>query len=213
MTNLLRVLCGKVKNVTDTVRCICAQSGSRTTQEGEHNWCSWMRCDGTSGHSWVCALIIGVTVFAAACATVTPPAPVRSPEMADAEVRLDLSQQWAETGLAVHKGDRIVIWATGDAYQLKRPDRQFGPDGDGRNLRGDLVGDGGLVGRVDGGATFAIGSRTHLLTIRTRHSGRQIAPPPIKIERDGSLTLGIKGWKPGAFSGTFLVSIWRMKSS
>lgn len=211
MTNQVQVLCRTVNHVADTVRFLCARSGLRKTQARGHNGSALLRRDPKSNRAWLCALIACVTASAAACATVIPPAPVRPPEIADAEVRVDLAQRWTETGLTVHDGDRIVIWATGDAYDQNRPDRRFGPDG--RNASGRAVGDGGLVGRVDGGGTFDIGSRTHLMTLRTRHTRRQVAPPPITIEREGLLVLGLKGWKPDAFVGSFTVSIWRTKAS
>ncbi len=142
-----------------------------------------------------------------ACAIRTPPPPTRpsAPSLADAVV--DLEREWTDTGVVVRKGDRLVFWATGEIRDLRRPDRIAGPDG--INPSTFRVGRGGLMGRVGDGKPFDVGARTHLIWKGAFRSYRLVTPPPIEISVGGPLRLGVRDWRPGRYTGTFAVSIWR----
>lgn len=142
-----------------------------------------------------------------ACAVRVPPAPSAPARPALAEVTVDLGRQWTDSGVIVQKGDRLVFWATGEMHSGARPHEPAGPDGIGPSAV--RVGRGGLVGRIGDGKPFDIGARTHLVWKGAPRAYRLVSPPPLEMKRDGALQLGARGWRPGLYEGTFLVSIWR----
>lgn len=148
-----------------------------------------------------------MVVGSAACAVQVPPAPEAPATPALAEVTVDVSREWTDSGLVVQKGDRLVFWATGEMHAVARPDKPVGPDGIGPSpVR---VGRGGLVGHIGGGKPFDIGARTHLIWKGAHRAYRLVTPPALEMKRDGTLHLGVRDWKPGLYEGRFLVLIWR----
>lgn len=147
---------------------------------------------------------IGVS---AACALRTPAPPKPPTEPPLVEVTVDVSREWADTGLTVQKGDRLVFWATGEIRARAGAERTAGPDG--IEPWASRVGKGGLVGRVADSKAFDIGARTHLIWKQVYRSFRLVTPPPLEMKADGPLRLGVRGWKAGRYEGTFMVSIWR----
>ena len=101
------------------------------------------------------------------------------------------------------RNERLIFWSTGEIRSRSTPNQAIDPDG--LEWKFFEVGQGGLIGRVDASKRFDIGARTHLI----RRDLRDYWPEPLWMPRDGVLFLGIKGWTPGAYQGTFAVSIWR----
>lgn len=157
------------------------------------------------------AFAVAALAVGSACAVRVPPAPVAPARPALAEVTVDVGREWTDTGVVVQKGDRLVFWATGKVQALLRPEEPAGPDGTRPSAFG--VGKGGLVGRIGDAKPFDIGARTHLIWKRAGRSSRLVTPPPLEMKRDGVLHLGVRGWKPGLYDGTFLVSIWRSEAT
>ena len=157
------------------------------------------------------ALAIAAIVAGSACAVRLPPAPLAPARPALAEVTVDVGREWSESGVVVRRGDRLVFWATGEVLAVSRPEEPVGPDGITPSAFG--VGKGGLVGRIGEAKPFDIGARTHLIWKRAGRSSRLVTPPPLEMKRDGVLYLGVRGWKPGWYEGTFLVSIWRSEAT
>lgn len=149
------------------------------------------------------AIVLG----SAACAVQVPPAPAAPATPALAEVTVDVSREWTDSGVVVQKGDRLVFWATGQIHAVARPHEPAGPDGIGPSAV--RVGRGGLVGRIGDDKPFDIGARTHLIWKGAPRAYRLVSPPPLEMKRDGTLHLGVRGWRPDLYDGSLLVSIWR----
>lgn len=100
-----------------------------------------------------------------------------------------------------------MFWATGEIALSASPQEVLGPDG--KNGMYYSVGKGGLIGMIDDQKPFTIGARTHLFRRGGKGSHLPFTPPPIEMKRAGVLKLGFKNWKPGLYSGAFLVEIWQ----
>lgn len=116
---------------------------------------------------------------------------------------------WVDTGIAVHKGDHLLISTTGEVFWQARQ-LKTGPDGDG-GVPGWKVGPGGLCGRVGAaGHPFDVGARTTLFPDQHARPPHHPHPaPPIVISEEGTLYLGFKGFVAGANTGAFEVTIER----
>jgi hypothetical protein len=124
-------------------------------------------------------------------------------------VRLIPTTAWTETGITVHKADRLLFTAMGEvSWQTQH--RTTTPDGD-KGLPGWNVGPGGLLGRVGvDGKAFDIGARTGPFAGKRAHTPQHpYPPPPITMPRDGALYLGFKNFTPGGNTGTFEVTVRR----
>jgi hypothetical protein len=118
------------------------------------------------------------------------------------------TSEWSDTGISVHKGDRLVFTATGDVYWQARS-HAIGPDGD-HGVPGWSVGPGGLRARVgSNGHPFDLGARTTALQPpkHARPPKAPYVPPPVTMPADGSLFLGFKQFMDGANTGRFDVTI------
>jgi hypothetical protein len=114
---------------------------------------------------------------------------------------------WTETAVTVHKGERILVTATGN---VSWANRHTTVSADGENgMPGWKVGSGGLYGRVGpSGTPFAIGARVGLFPdAHARPPHHPHPPPPIRMPQDGTLYLGFKDFGPGANSGMFQITI------
>ena len=110
-----------------------------------------------------------------------------------ATVTVDAKHPWVDSGLTVHKGERLTFEADGTIQWGAKPDQVTGPEGHG--AKPDKVGAGGLIGRVGfNGRPFAIG--------KTR--------TPIVMPKDGKLFLGINDFIFGDNAGAFTVTISRL---
>jgi len=110
--------------------------------------------------------------------------------------RVEANQRWSDTGLIVQPGERISFETSGTISFGKN--MSTGPDGDkgmgakpGYAVRSMPVG--GLIGRVDNGAPFAIGSTS----------------TPISMPAGGRLFLGVNDDDYTDNSGGFDVNIFR----
>lgn len=157
-------------------------------------------------------LLLACSVLTSGCLHLTlhhpapamPPPPDYAPL---AVVRIEPTREWTETTVTVRKGERLIVQANGD-IRWTTPDRHTNPDGKGWSSFG--VGAGGLVGRIDDSKAFDIGARTHLFPDQhARGPHIPFVPPPLRMKRDGRLSLGFKGWKSDKFDGAFTVTIWR----
>ena len=125
-----------------------------------------------------------------------------------ATVTVSSASAWSDTGITVHKGDRLLFTATGEVYWQARS-QAIGPDGD-HGVPGWSVGPGGLRGRVGtGGRPFDLGARTTTLQPpkHARPPKEPYVPPPVRMPADGSLYLGFKQFTAGANTGRFDVTI------
>ena len=136
-----------------------------------------------------------------------PPPPSRPATQPLASVRVDANEPWTDAGVIVERGERLVFWATGEIALSASPQEVLGPDG--KNGMYYSVGKGGLIGMIDDQKPFTIGARTHLFRRGGKGSHLPFTPPPIEMKRAGVLKLGFKNWKPGLYSGAFLVEIWQ----
>ena len=160
----------------------------------------------TSHHSQALALVALLTWSGCIPLPRVPPPPTPPSAQPLAVVKVDAGQEWADSGLVVHKGERLIFWATGQIQLSAKPGRIIGPDGDsGLYYR---VGKGGLVGRIGEERPFTVGARTHLFRRGGKSSHLPFAPPPMEMKHDGTLRLGLKGWRVGSYQGAFSVSIW-----
>jgi hypothetical protein len=105
-------------------------------------------------------------------------------------VNVPAAHPWVDSGLMVHKGDRLLFTAEGSIQWGTKPDQVVGPDG--HDAKPGKLGVGGLIGRVGyNGKPFPIGgSRT-----------------PLVMPKSGKLFLGINDFIFGDNSGTFVVTI------
>jgi hypothetical protein len=158
-----------------------------------------------------------VAIIAGFLATAAPAASARAfQDRAIGRVKVELpatvtvhpTAEWSDTGITVHKGDRLVFTASGEVYWQAR-DLATGPDGD-HGVPGWSVGSGGLRGRVGpDGHPFDLGARTTTLPPpkHTRPPKEPYVPPPVRMPADGSLYLGFKQFTNGANTGRFDVTI------
>jgi len=115
---------------------------------------------------------------------------VRPEATAMTTVTVDAKYPWVDSGLVVHKGDRLAFVATGTIRWGAKPDQVAGPDG--RDAKPGKIGVGGLIGRVGySGKPFPVGST------RT----------PIIMPKDGKLFLGINDFVFKDNAGFFTVTI------
>jgi hypothetical protein len=107
-----------------------------------------------------------------------------------ATVTVDARYPWVDSGLVVHKGDRLAFGAIGTIQWGSKPDQVAGPDG--RDAKPGKVGVGGLIGRIGySGKPFPIGSRR----------------APVAMPKDGKLFLGINDFVFRDNAGSFTVTI------
>ena len=108
-------------------------------------------------------------------------------------VFVQASQQWNDTGITVKKGDRVAFTTSGQIiYGLGMT---AGPDGENTIRKPDFpvaaMPVGGLIGRVDAGTPFPIGSNSQ----------------PIVMPNAGRLMLGVNDNELGDNSGAFTVAV------
>jgi len=128
------------------------------------------------------------------------PAPSRqSPDSAGngASLRVQANRAWTDTGIDVRRGDRVSFRASGQ-IQFGPSDRDVADvDGNPRyrvdpaDLPVEVMPIGGLIGRIDRGEPFAIGSNTRAIVMRG----------------DGRLFLGVNTTTVAGSRGAFLVEI------
>jgi hypothetical protein len=110
-------------------------------------------------------------------------------------IRVSANQPWAQTGVRVSKGERVVFSATGQVQFSPDPAHIAGPDGNTAvqvpNLPVRAMSVGGLIARIDNGTPFPVGSN------------RQ----PITMGEAGLLLLGVNDTEVGDNSGSFVVQI------
>jgi len=113
------------------------------------------------------------------------------------EVRVQANQAWTDTGIQVHKGDRVSFRATGEITFGQSAGQTAGPDGNGamrqQNYPVPVMPVGGLIGKVDNAPAFPIGSNTQ----------------PIVMPADGRLMLGVNDNEISDNSGYFSVIVTR----
>jgi len=127
--------------------------------------------------------------FGPAAGQPVPPGPATK-----ATVTVDARYPWVDSGLVVHKGQRLAFAATGTIQWGLKPDQVAGPDG--RDAKPGKIGVGGLIGRVGySGKPFPIGTRT-----------------PIAMPKDGKLFLGINDFIFKDNAGSFTVTITEPKA-
>jgi hypothetical protein len=143
------------------------------------------------------------------CNDPLPPKFVPDPTSPPALVVLIPNAAWVDTGITVHKGDRLLFTATGEV-SWQAPNRTTTPDGE-KGLPGWRVGPGGLHSRIGvDGKPFDLGARTDLFQdMHPRAPHHPYPPPPIKASRDGVLYLGFKNFTPGGNTGMFEVTVRR----
>ncbi len=106
-------------------------------------------------------------------------------------VTVDGAHPWVDSGLVVHKGERLVFKADGTIRWGDKPDQVTGPDG--KNPKPGRVGVGGLIGRVGyNGKPFSIGN----------------ARVPVIMPKEGKLFLGINDFVFRDNAGSFTVTIF-----
>ena len=107
-------------------------------------------------------------------------------------VTVEAKYPWVDSGLTVHKGERLSFEASGTIRWGSKPDQVAGPEGHGAKAR--KIGVGGLIGRVGfTGKPFPIGST------RT----------PVPMPRSGKLFLGINDFIFKDNTGSFVVAIFQ----
>jgi hypothetical protein len=132
------------------------------------------------------ALLIAV---AAVCRTQGQAAPAGPTPIIT--VTVDAMHPWIDSGLTVHKGERLSFEATGTIQWGSNPDQVAGPEGHG--AKPGKIGAGGLIGRVGlNGRPFPIGS-TRL---------------PLTMRQGGKLLLGINDFIFKDNAGSFVVKIF-----
>lgn len=85
----------------------------------------------TNVHSQILALVALLTWWGCIPIPRVPPPPTPPSAQPLAVVTVDAAQEWTDSGLVVHKGERLIFWATGQIQLSAKPDRIIGPDGDG----------------------------------------------------------------------------------
>jgi hypothetical protein len=106
------------------------------------------------------------------------------------EVTVDARHPWVDSGLMVHKGERVTFEAEGAIQWGAEPGQIAGPEG--HDAKVGKLGKGGLIGRVgNNGKPFPIG--------RTR--------TPIAMPKSGELFVGINDFVFGDNAGAFTVTI------
>jgi hypothetical protein len=114
-------------------------------------------------------------------------------------VRIDARQGWAPTNVQVRRGERVAFQATGQIAWGRGGNQVAGPAGAEvdasvrRNYPVPSAGVGAVVGRIDNGPAFFVGTGTE----------------PIVMPADGQLYLGINDTGRGDNSGSFTVRIAR----
>jgi len=107
-----------------------------------------------------------------------------------ATVTVEATHPWVDSGLTVHKGERLTFEAHGTIQWGSKPTEVAGPEGHG--ARAGKLGKGGLIGRVGfTGKPFAIGQL---------HT-------PVTMPQTGKLFLGINDFIFKDNAGSFLVTI------
>ena len=110
---------------------------------------------------------------------------------ASTTVIVEARYPWVDSGLTVHKGERLSFKADGTIHWGAKPDQVAGPEGHGE--KAGKLGKGGLIGRVgSSGKPFPIGS----------------ARTPIVMPKNGKLFLGINDFIFGDNAGSFSVTIF-----
>ena len=95
-----------------------------------------------------------------------------APAPPGATVTVDARHAWIDSGILVHKGDRLAFTAEGTITWGQDPDEVAGPDG--RGAKPGKVGTGGLIGRLGyTGKPFAVGSTR---TVTVQKDGRLFTP-------------------------------------
>jgi hypothetical protein len=118
-------------------------------------------------------------------------------------VKLAPTAEWMETGIMVHRGQRLFVTTTGEVHWQAR-DRTTTADGE-QGVPGWKVGPGGVRGRIGvDGKPFDLGARTTPTADRHVHGPHhRYQPLPVRMSREGPLYLGFKNFTPGANTGTF----------
>jgi hypothetical protein len=105
-------------------------------------------------------------------------------------VTVEARYPWVDSGLVVHKGDRLSFHATGSIQWGTEPDQVAGPEGHG--AKAGKLGKAGLIGRIGyNGRPFPIGN------VHT----------PLAMPKSGKLFLGINDFVFGDNNGAFVVTI------
>lgn len=116
-------------------------------------------------------------------------------------VRIDARQAWTPTNVQVRQGERVAFQATGQIAWGRGGTQVAGPDGAEMeaSVRRDYpvpsAGVGALVGRIDNGPAFFVGTGTE----------------PIVMPADGQLYLGINDTGRSDNSGSYAVRIARAR--
>jgi len=141
------------------------------------------------------------------CTQPLPPAFVPEPATPPTIVVLRPTAPWTDTGITVHKGDRLFVTATGEVFWPAR-NRRTRPDGE-NGRPGWSVGPGGILGKIGSDEKpFDVGARTGLFPDKhPRPPHHPYPPPPLEMPRDGTLHLGFKDYVAGANTGMFDVTI------
>ena len=163
------------------------------------------------------AAALSASFFTAACAAFKPcvqncsaPEPARfapDPRAVPTVVALQPTAPWIDSGVMVHKGDLLLVSATGEVFWQGRNEKA---DADGiGGMPGWKVGAGGLRAKIGSdGKIFDVGSRTSLFPDNhARPPHHPFPPPPITVPNDGALYLGFKSFVPGRNTGSLEVTI------
>jgi hypothetical protein len=109
---------------------------------------------------------------------------------ASVTVAVEATHPWIDSGLTVHRGQRLSFHATGTIRWGAKPDQVAGPEG--HDARPGKLGAGGLIGRVgSNGKPFPIGN----------------TDTPLVMPKSGKLFLGINDFIFRDNSGSFAVTI------
>jgi hypothetical protein len=125
--------------------------------------------------------------------------PLRTGAAPPIQVTVPATAKWTSTGIDVYAGDTILFSASGQVHWGTGKDEVAGPSGSTRKLKPALgnypvrtIGAGGLIGKIDDGAPFAVGEST-----------------TITATKAGMLYLGINDNYFTGNSGEFQVAITR----
>jgi hypothetical protein len=188
---------GKLHDVIDDAETISFDAGRGDRQRYASRDIARMYCNGGAAR--------GVYHVAPAPPTPAPPPPKPAAEQdkpLPGSIRIEATRDWTDTGVAVKKGQRVAFEAVGTIYFGADDNMKAGPDGsaavNARQRRGLPVpemGIGGLVGRVDEGEPFPIGSNTN----------------PIVMPATGRVYLGVNDGNLDDNTGFFRVKVTRQR--